>query len=134
MNVFKLREHLERINISEVLRNRTISSSLLLKRVVKPKLLFLERDYTPVWFYVGVRDYVVIPKTYCSCMDFVVNVMSRKSKLVCRHLLIQYISEKTNTYREVRVNDNEELSRIISEVININISPTLRKLLFRRGD
>lgn len=134
MSIYRLREYFEKIRIDELLKNSGVSSSLLLKKIVKPKPLFSINKYIPIWFYVSVRDYVVIPQTYCSCMDFVINVMSRKSKVVCKHLLIQYISEKTNNYREVEISSIEELAKIINEIIDINISPTLRKLLFRRGD
>ncbi|MEM1674973.1 MAG: hypothetical protein QXX35_01605 [Desulfurococcaceae archaeon] len=134
MNVFKLVEFFEKTSVEKLTENKKISSSILLRRIVKPKLLYMSGEYTPVWFYIGVKDHVIIPKTYCSCMDFIVNVMSRKTRLFCKHLLIQYISEKTNNYREVEINSVEELTRIINEIIDINISPTLRRLLFRRGD
>ncbi len=132
MDVIDTIKYIDEIDVEHVLENKSITSSLALKRLVKPRLLFIGGDIEPhVWFYVGPRgDYVIVPKTYCSCKDFVINVMSRKKKRVCRHLIIQFIGSRKGLYRVVDIRDLETFSKIIHEILDINISPTLRKLLY----
>jgi predicted nucleic acid-binding Zn finger protein len=53
------------------------------------------------------RDYWVIPRLYCSCDDFYINVISRKSTPLCYHLLAQAIAERTGKYDVFNVSDEE---------------------------
>jgi predicted nucleic acid-binding Zn finger protein len=128
-----IRRYLSGKSVEELSSDRRIYSSLLLKRLVKPILGF-KKDYEPpIWFYVAPnRDYIIVPETYCSCKDFIINVMSRKNREVCRHLVIQYLGGLKKIYREVLIPDMESYTRIIYEILDINISPTLRKLLYQR--
>jgi predicted nucleic acid-binding Zn finger protein len=60
------------------------------------------------WIVVGrKRDYWVIPRLYCSCDDFYINVISRKSTPLCYHLLAQAIAERTGRYDVFNVSDEE---------------------------
>jgi len=60
------------------------------------------------WIVVGRRkDYWVIPRLYCSCDDFYINVISRRSAPLCYHLLAQAIAERTGKYDVFSVSDEE---------------------------
>jgi len=60
------------------------------------------------WIVVGrEKDYWVIPRLYCSCDDFYINVISRRSASFCYHLLAQAIAEKTGKYDVFNVSDEE---------------------------
>jgi len=60
------------------------------------------------WIVVGRRkDYWVIPRLYCSCDDFYINVISRGSAPLCYHLLAQAIAERTGRYDVFSVSDEE---------------------------
>jgi len=60
------------------------------------------------WIVVGRRkDYWVIPRLYCSCDDFYINVISRRSTPLCYHLLAQAIAERTGRYDVFSVSDEE---------------------------
>lgn len=60
------------------------------------------------WIVVGKkRDYWVIPRLYCSCDDFYVNVISRRSAPLCYHLLAQAIAERVGKYDVFEVSDEE---------------------------
>ncbi|MDH5815968.1 MAG: hypothetical protein QE164_04195 [Candidatus Nezhaarchaeota archaeon] len=61
-----------------------------------------------IWIVVGKgRDYWVIPKLYCSCDDFYINVISRRKSPLCYHLLAQALAEKTGNYEVFNVSDEE---------------------------
>ena len=60
------------------------------------------------WIVVGRRrDYWVIPRLYCSCDDFYINVISKRSASLCYHLLAQAIAEKLGKYDVFNVSDEE---------------------------
>ncbi len=132
MNIRDTIDFLERLVLENV-SDKTIWSSVSLKRIVKPILLYMGRDYyPPIWFYVGIkRDYVIVPRIYCSCKSFTINVMTRNRKKVCRHLVIQHIAEKMGLYRVVEIDDPDTYIRIIWEILDIERSPLLRKLLHK---
>ena len=126
--------YLREKGFEEFKKDKTLQSSLALKRLVKPVFRFARDIESPIWFYVGTRsDHLIMPRIFCSCKDFVINVMSRKSKHVCRHLIIQFIGEQKGFYRVVELPDVETFVKIVYEILDINISPTLRKLLYRRS-
>jgi len=105
-----------------------IQSIVGLKKIVK--VLIEGSSNPPVWVYVGSsRDYLIIPRTFCSCMDFIINVMSKGVKPYCKHIVAQYIVEEKGLYREVRVPNMEILIKIINEILDLNISSTLRRYL-----
>ena len=135
MDISSTMKYLNELNVDEIIRNKSLMSSLALKRLVKPILKFLGRDVeAPIWFYVGTRgDHIIVSKTYCSCKDFVINVMSRKKKPVCRHLIIQVVGSKKGLYRVVEIESLDLFYKIIHEISSIGLSPTLRRLLHRRS-
>ncbi|MEM4518880.1 MAG: hypothetical protein QXD94_00355 [Sulfolobales archaeon] len=79
------------------------------------------------------RDYLIIPKIYCSCVDFELNVIVRGSKKYCYHLITQYIAESKGMFKELTVS-NELLNDIFIELIYIGRSNALRKLMMYGGN
>jgi len=127
----KVREYLEERSGTEFSVDRAIQASLALRKIVKPVLPFAKNAEPPVWFYIGVKnDYIVVPRMFCSCKDFVINVMSMRNKPFCKHLVLQFMSEVKGMYRIVAIPSVSDYSKIINEILSINISPTLRKLLY----
>ena len=61
-----------------------------------------------VWIVVGrTRDYQVIPRLYCMCDDFYLNVVIRRSDPLCYHLLAQMLSEATNKFDAIEEGDEK---------------------------
>ncbi|RLF13258.1 MAG: hypothetical protein DRJ68_01640 [Thermoprotei archaeon] len=61
-----------------------------------------------VWIVVGkTRDYWVIPRLYCTCNDFYINVVSRRKNVLCYHIIAQAVAEKTGKYEVFEVSDEE---------------------------
>ena len=73
-------------------------------------------------------DYLLIPKLFCTCKDFELNVIIRRTKGACYHLIALELALKSNSFRELRVND-DTLNDIIYEVLFNGRSVTLRKKL-----
>jgi len=127
----KVKQYLEERGSLEFSEDRAIQASLTLRKIVKPILLFAGNAEPPVWFYIGVRnDYIIVPRAFCSCKDFVINVMSMKNKPFCKHLVLQFMSEAMNIYRTVAIPSISDYLKIVREILSTNISPTLRKLLY----
>ncbi len=86
---------------------------------------------TLLWIFMGKsEDHIIIPRTYCSCKDFIIHVLSQKRKLFCYHLVAQVIAEKEGKYRRVNV-DIDTCSRIINEVLEKGFSTTLRRIVLK---
>lgn len=82
-----------------------------------------------IWVYMGPRsDYVIIPGTYCSCMDFSVRVVSRSSYPYCKHLLGLEVALRRNLYRDLEVGESDAVG-IVREILSQGFSRTLRRLL-----
>ena len=73
-------------------------------------------------------DYLLIPKLFCTCKDFELNVVIRRSKGTCYHLVALELALKSNSFRELRVDDGT-LNDIMYEVLFSGRSVTLRKKL-----
>jgi len=86
------------------------------------------RDVT-LWFFHGVeRDYFMLPYSFCTCHDYLINVASRRSKTMCYHLASLKRAIEAGAYRDIRT-DPSTAREILLEVIVSGASPTLRKLL-----
>lgn len=61
------------------------------KRIKKYKFTPSNRE---VWVVVGKeKEYLVIPRLFCSCTDFHINVTLRRKYSFCHHLLAQALAE-----------------------------------------
>jgi predicted nucleic acid-binding Zn finger protein len=68
--------------------------------------------YTPsnriVWAARGEnQEYLIYPKLYCSCQDFYKNVVIKRTRDFCKHILAQIISEALNKFEQVTLKDTE---------------------------
>lgn len=80
-----------------------------------------------IWIVVGKRrDYWVIPKLYCSCDDFYINVISRRKKVLCYHLLAQAIAERVGKYEVFNITD-EEGEKLEAEWRKVDFQITIRE-------
>jgi predicted nucleic acid-binding Zn finger protein len=106
------------------LMNEKVREALHYKRIIK-----LSSDEVVIWvFYGKERDYLIVPKIYCSCMDFELNVIFRGVKKSCYHIITQHIAESNGFFRDLRVS-SELINDILVEILYIGRSPTLRKIL-----
>ncbi len=61
-----------------------------------------------VWIVVGrTRDYQVLPRLYCMCDDFYLNVVIRRSDPSCYHILAQMLAEATIKFDEIGERDEK---------------------------
>ena len=61
-----------------------------------------------VWIVVGrTRDYQVIPRLFCMCDDFYLNVVVRGSDPLCYHILAQMIAEVTQKFDKIEERDQK---------------------------
>lgn len=59
-----------------------------------------------VWIVVGrARDYQILPRLFCMCDDFYLNVIIRRTVPACYHLLAQLLAETTNQYDDIKEDD-----------------------------
>ncbi len=61
-----------------------------------------------VWVVKGEhQEYMIYPKSYCSCQDFYKNVVIKRKRDFCKHILAQIISEALHSYKDVKLEDNK---------------------------
>ncbi len=103
-----------------------VKESLFENRVVKI-VLNNNREH---WFFLGkTNTYILIPKTFCSCIDFEINVVERKKIPACYHLVTQVLAQVYGRYRIVRDIKPDDLLCIYGEIEERQISATLHKYL-----
>jgi len=97
------------------------------KRVVKAHVN--GRDFT---FFKGKdRDYFLIRRLFCTCKDFEFNVVLRRKKLACYHLIATEVAERESAIKELRLSA-DEFYDIMYEIVLNGRSNILRKLLLKR--
>ncbi len=74
------------------------------------------------------RDYLVIPGRVCTCRDFEINVVFKKLRPACYHLVTTHIALKEGLAKTLNV-PSDVYDDIITEVIYAGKSSTLRKIL-----
>ncbi len=63
---------------------------------------------TITWIVKGrTRQYLVIPKVYCTCRSFYQEVVISRESNMCYHLLAQQVAEFRDQYKLVDSNDTE---------------------------
>ncbi|MFO8019466.1 MAG: hypothetical protein R6U96_12620 [Promethearchaeia archaeon] len=61
-----------------------------------------------VWIAIGeTNQYLIYPKIYCSCVDFYKNVVIKRKRECCKHLIAQTICEALNDFQTVHFEDLE---------------------------
>jgi len=53
------------------------------------------------------QEHLIYPKLYCSCQDFYKNVVIKKKRKFCKHILAQIISDALNKFETVTLEDND---------------------------
>ncbi|MCK4381717.1 MAG: SWIM zinc finger family protein [Candidatus Lokiarchaeota archaeon] len=66
--------------------------------------------YTPsnriVWTAKGEnQEHMIYPQLYCSCQDFYKNIVIKRKRDFCKHILAQIISEALKSYKLEKVKD-----------------------------
>ena len=103
---------------------RKAISSALSQRV------YLIHKEPEIYFFLGEeRDHILLQETFCNCMDFLLNVVIRRKRVSCYHLLALCISLEKGYIVEHIVEDKILLMRIIREVIINGKSKLMRKIL-----
>ncbi len=96
-----------------------------LRRIIK----LVSKSGRVIYIALGTTgDYLLIPRLFCTCKDFELNVVIRKVKGTCYHLIALELALRSNSFRELSV-DDETLNDIIYELIFSGRSVTLRKKL-----
>lgn len=66
-----------------------------------------------LWTALGTeREYIIYPKLFCSCIDFYKEVVVKKSRSYCKHLIAHEISKSLNNYHTIELEDNEFTIRL----------------------
>jgi len=110
-------------------RGVRVKEAIFENRIVKIEA----KDGSIHWFFLGkTGSYIVIPKTFCSCVDFEINVVERKKIPTCYHLVAQVVAEVYDKYRRVSDLPVDEVLRIYDEIEKRQLSATLHKYLLLR--
>jgi len=65
------------------------------------------------WIVKGEEDnHLVYPKLYCSCQEFYKNVVINRKRNVCKHIIVQILSEALGEYNIKELNDNRYYTMI----------------------
>ncbi len=88
-----------------------------------------------IYVFRGAReDYLIIPPYYCSCMDFQVNVIARRIRKSCYHILAYCISRFYGRVKEFILKDVDTTTTVINEILLHGRSSTLRQLISEGDD
>ena len=82
------------------------------------KITFKPSNYT-LWMILSKEKkkyYLVIPKLFCSCYDFLVNVILRERENKCYHMHAQEIADKEKRYICVEYDDKYFL-KVLNKII-----------------
>jgi predicted nucleic acid-binding Zn finger protein len=53
------------------------------------------------------QEHLIYPKLYCSCQDFYKNVVIKKKRKFCKHILAQVISEALGKFETISLEDGK---------------------------
>ena len=94
------------------------------------KKVYKINDNPPIHLFLGEeRDHILLPYTFCNCMDFLLNSIIRRKKEYCYHLLSYCIQNEKEGIKKIDLNNKYSLIRIIKEVVEKGKSPLIRKVL-----
>jgi len=65
------------------------------------------------------QEHLIYPRLYCSCQDFYKNVVIKKKRKFCKHILAQIISEALNKFDRVTLRDDEFKDFLTNLKLNI---------------
>lgn len=85
-----------------------------------------------VWVYLGGKeDHVLIPRLYCSCLDFLVNVVGRRRGSPCYHLVGLELARKLGRTRDLSSLAGPKAPRIVLEILEHGFSGEVRRLVLK---
>ncbi len=109
---------LESINTENLVRDRGVAEIIASKRLAK----VISGNIAIYIVGVGSHIHMVLPRIYCSCTDFSINVVSRCLKPFCVHLAAVELAERKKLYKEIYL-DIEEFSKIVASILEGEVSP-----------
>jgi len=109
---------LESINTEDLIRDPGVAEIIASKRLVK----VLSGDIAIYLVGVGPHIHMVLPRIYCSCADFSINVVSRCLKHFCVHLAAVELAERKKLYKEKYL-DSGEFSKIAASILEGEVTP-----------
>lgn len=69
-----------------------------------------------VWTAMGQNDeYLIYPKVYCGCIDFYKNVVIKRIRGFCKHIIAQVICEALNNY-QIRIIEDDKFANFIKHL------------------
>ena len=92
--------------LETIFPNKSQDALEVIKRGIKRNIY--KPSNRTLWTAMGENDeYLIYPKLYCSCQDFYKNVVVKRKRIFCKHLLAQTICEALNNYYENEIKDIE---------------------------
>ncbi|MBN2228969.1 MAG: hypothetical protein JW779_05185 [Candidatus Thorarchaeota archaeon] len=95
----------------EYFRNKYGKKFIRALRIVEEKKVIkytFQPSASTTWIVRGrARDYMLIPKTYCTCRSFYQEVVIARETNMCYHLLAQQIAEIRGQYKTLDSTDVE---------------------------
>ena len=92
--------------LESIFPNKTNDALEVIKRGIKKKIY--KPSNRTVWTAIGKNnEYLLYPKLYCSCHDFYKNVVIKRKRIFCKHLLAQTICEALSNYEECEIKDSK---------------------------
>jgi len=93
------------------------------------RFMVLDSEGMKIYVFRGVeRDYIVSPCSFCMCYDFLINVLSRRIKTACYHVVGFEIARLKGKLYVVHVRP-DQLADIIIEIAVQGFSHTLRRIV-----
>ncbi|MFX0180955.1 MAG: hypothetical protein ACFE78_12260 [Candidatus Hodarchaeota archaeon] len=69
-----------------------------------------------VWITLGENcEHLIYPTFFCSCQDFYKNVVVKRKRLFCKHILAQIICNALNLHKEVELKD-EDFKNLLNDL------------------
>ncbi|MFX0026156.1 MAG: hypothetical protein ACFE8M_07055 [Candidatus Hermodarchaeota archaeon] len=69
-----------------------------------------------VWITLGENcEHLIYPAFFCSCQDFYKNVVVKRKRLFCKHILAQIICNALNLHKEVELKD-EDFKNLLNDL------------------
>ena len=69
-----------------------------------------------IWVALGEDcEHIIYPKLFCSCQDFYKNVIVKRKRDFCKHILAQIICEDLNIYHQFELED-EDFKNLIDDL------------------
>jgi len=109
---------LDAITTEELVRDQGVVEVVASKRIVR----IGAQGFSFYLVGVGPHIHLVLPRIYCSCVNFSINVVSRCSKPFCVHLAAVELAERRRLFREVSIGIGEA-SKIASSVLEAEATP-----------